>query len=100
MTMTDHLPVVIDANSLIVGARGDETAVRGEPCTSHPVLMIGDGRDESPAVNGPQLDTLVVRGSQEMLPVHRVELNVSTIGVHQVLNTFRKYKSHAIHQFS
>ena len=81
----DHLPVVIDANSLIVGARGDETAVRGEPCASHPILVIGDGRDESPAVHGPQLDTLVVRGCQEVLPIHRVELDVSAVWV---LNSF------------
>ena len=39
--------------------------------------MIGDGRDELPSVYGPQLDTLVVRSSQEVLPIHGVELNVS-----------------------
>lgn len=41
--------------------------------------MIGDGRDELPSVYGPQLDTLVVRGSQEVLPIHGVELNVSAV---------------------
>ena len=72
-------PVVVDADCLIVGARGDEAAVRGEPRASHPVLVVRDRRDEFRPVHSPQLDTFVVGSGQEVLPIHRVEFNVSGV---------------------
>ena len=74
--LPQYPPVVIDTDCLVVGARSDEAAIGGEPCASHPILVIANGREEPPAVHGPQLDTLVVRGSQEVLSIHGIEIHV------------------------